>query len=213
MKVSASTPVTWFTAPEMPEADVEPGLYHHAGLADLELVGQQLAVHQRPRAGQLPAEQRGQLPVLGQALVFEPGAHAHDGLAAGYVQLGLEGVRDEAQEPGAYLLLREGDLLLDELYVLPAACGLVLEGAGADGAHLRTEHGYGDDGHYLAARRGLDEFDIARLRVIYYLRGVGGAAGLQPRGKARGEVLPFVVPPTNTAEGLYFSHRTVKRLA
>ena len=25
--------------------------------------------------------------------------------------------------------------------------------------------------------------------------------------------LPFVVPPTNTAEGLYFSHRTVKRLA
>lgn len=151
---------------------------------------------------------------LGRLSFFEPGAHAHDGLAAGYVQLGLEGVRDEAQEPGAYLLLREGDLLLDELYGSPlAACGLVLEGAGADGAHLRTEHGYGDDGHYLAARRRLDEFDIARLRVIYYLRGVGGAAGLQPRGKARGEVPPFVVPPTNTAGGLYFSHRTVKRLA
>ena len=90
--------------------------------------------------------------------------------------------------------------------------GAYFEGAGADGADLRAEHGDGYDGHDLAAGSGLDKLNVGSLGVIDELGRVAGAAGLEPGSKARGKSRACWSPPTKTAEGLYLRQRTVKRL-
>ena len=91
------------------------------------------------------------------------------------------------------------------LYLGLSAGGGILEGAGADGADLRTEHGNGYDGHDLAAGSGLNKLDIGSLGVIDELGRVAGAAGLEAGRKARGKVAPVGRAADKDSGGIIFA--------
>ena len=163
------------------KADVELRLDHHAGLSHLQLVREQLAIHDRPCAGELPAQQLCQLAVFVQTLVLQPRADAHDRLAACNVQLRVKCVRRKAEELCADVLHREGDLLVDDGNLSLLAGRDVFERSRTDGAHLRAQLRDRDNRHDLAARRRLHKLNVCGLRVVDQLRSVARTAGLQPR--------------------------------
>ena len=87
------------------EAYVQLRLYHHAGLADLQFIRQQLTVNDRARAGKLAAEQLCKLSLLIEALVLHAVADADYRLAACDVKLGVKVVGLVLQQLRADLLL------------------------------------------------------------------------------------------------------------
>ena len=77
---------------------------------------------------------------------------------------------------------------MDDFNVFLFANGFVLEGAGTNGAYLRTHYGNGDNCHHLAANCGFDEFDVAGFGVVNNFDCVGGAAGVQTSSETGSEV-------------------------
>ena len=170
------------------EGNVQLRLYDNTRLADNELKRQNTAVKHRPRAGKLAAETLGKAAIARQSVrALYRVSYADYNVGIGYIQALVHAVCAEVEDPCAYVLNGEVDVLLNDLAFMRAG-RRALESAGSDCSDLRTRHGNCYNCHHLAADGGLDELNIRSFRVPDKLGCVRCAARAETCGKARSKV-------------------------
>ena len=168
------------------EADVQLRLHHDAGLADLQLIGQDSPVIERSRAADLAAQKPGQGAIALQVFgILQTVAHTDDAVCVGDIHLRVGLIRNKVDVSAADCFRGKADLLTDLLDLLFFPCRGVLEGTWADGAYLGPQNRNRNHRHDLAADGRLNELNVAGLGVVLQLHRIRGAAGLQLYRKAR----------------------------